>query len=339
MLLREKHILLDTFKFFLLLLTAFAILLFILQIFWTIADARHTRVFLWKDCVVNFYDSFLVVIPFITILSAFLVFSEMEKFKQISIFELKGISELQIFKIFVIFGFLCSLFSFIAGLLTPYQNEIKNNSRKTDSLSILTESVCFWATDYKQQDIVENLIISENRSNVTYYAKKAKFFEKSIILYDGKIVYGDRTTRHFQQFTLETDFCPRALLLYAVGFPERWTFFKLHGLLKQVASVGIKSKSDWIFLYSKISYPMLNIFIILLLFPFFHYRRSMAKTRIFSVAFTGTLMVYSLYSFGLSLGRAEIIPWQVAPWVSHLILTIFFILYLSAVRKKMYNFI
>jgi len=317
------------------LLIACSMLLFVLQIFWTLADAKHSMGFLWKDCVMNFYDNFLVIIPFITLLSAFFVFSEMEKFKQISIFELKGISELQIFKIFVIFGFLCFLFSLAAGWFTPYQEEVKNIGKEADSLSVLTEKMCFWAENYQQPNTAENVIILVGGDlNIAYYAKKAIFFEKNIVLYDGNVAVGDRITQYFQQFAINTDFNPQSLLLYAVGFPERWTFFKLHRLLKNIASVGIKSKSDWIFLYSKISYPALNIFIILILFPFFYYR----KSKIFIIAFSVTLVTYSLYSSGLSLGKAEIVPWQIAPWISHVILTIFFILYLSVMKKKMYNF-
>ncbi|MGB9643333.1 MAG: LptF/LptG family permease, partial [Candidatus Ratteibacteria bacterium] len=223
--------------------------------------------------------------------------------------------------------------------LTPYQEEVRNVGKKTDSLSVLTEKICFWAENYKRPNTAMNVIILEGRNfNISYHARKAIFLEKSIILYDGNVMNGDKVSQYFQQFVINTDFDPRLLLFYAAGFPERLAFFKLRRLLKNVALVGIISKSDWIFLYSKISYPALNIFIILILFPFFYYRKFVTKTRIFIVAFAGTLVTYSLYSSSLSLGKAEIIPWQIAPWISHGILAIFFILYLSVVKKKMYNF-
>lgn len=338
MLLRDKYLLKNLFGFFLILLVSISILLLIVQTFWSLADTKHTGIFPWRDWLVNFYESFQIVFPFITLLSAFFVFSELEKFKNVLIFKLNGISELQIFRTFLLFGFFCSFFSFIAGCFSPYSSISKNNS--VYPLTFSTDNIFLWIEKYEKpycfKDVLFN--IRQNNSSLTFYSKKAEFLKNKIVFYDGTVSMIDKQIKKdFKIFEFETDFNPLTVIKYLTLPIERLSFFKLNKILKEMSYIGIKSNLDWIILYSKISYPLLNFFIIMLLIPFFLLNIRISRPKIFIVAFFMVLFTYALYSAGISLGKADIIPWQISPWLSHFLLSIFFVAYLAYSRKKMYN--
>ncbi|MCM8788567.1 MAG: LptF/LptG family permease [Candidatus Omnitrophica bacterium] len=325
------------FGFFILLLFSVCLLLLFVQTFWSLVEARHTGAFPWKIWMIEFYDSFQVVFPFITILSALFMFSEMERSGQILVFKLHGISELQIFITFIFFGFLCSILSFIAGNFPPYPGQ-QHRNKAIMPLNFTTNEVFFYAEHWTEQR-GENVIFEMKRNNLflTCQARKARFFERSIVFYDGSVSYRDGIRKDFDLFALDVDFNPLAVTEYAFSFLERQSFFRLRSILKAVERVGVRSVIDWIILYSKISYPVLNIFVIMILIPFFFAIKNLSRVKVFIIAFVLTLVIYVLYSAGISLGKAGIIPWQISPWISHFMLFCFFGIYLSYIRVKMYN--
>lgn len=334
MLLRERYILRNVFAFFFILLVAVTIFLLIVQAFWGIIDARHTGLFNYKEWIINVYDSLQILLPFLTILSSLFVFSEMEKFRQISILQLKGISELQIFRTFLFFGLLSSVISFFIGCFPPYPNEQKGTDKVVHSIDFTTNEMFLWIKHY-DNGVGEDVIFKMNNKEAVFtcYAKKAEFLEGTIIFYDGLMSYFDGQKKYFDSFVLNVNFNPLFLTQYLTFPIERQSFFRLYPILKSVSNTGIKSKTEWITLFSKISYPSLNFFIIMLLLPFFLRRKFLTRAKIFIIALVLTLLTYSLYSAGLSLGKAEIIPWQISPWLSHFVLLIVFIGWLFGIHR------
>lgn len=313
--------------------------MFVTQLFWTFADARRTGIFLWKDCVINFYDSVKLLLPFITLLSAFFVFSEMEKYKQISILQLKGISEFNIFKIFIVFGFIAFIFSLLTEIFVPYPGEISGKRKDNGPVCIIGDRIFFWIEKMEGTKLTHDVIIVDQKGNQRfyYYAKRAELLDSSIALHDGSITYPDGKIKKFDRFLMNVNFNPCLLVKYIQTSVEREPFLELNKMLNNASRLGIEPRSDWIVLYSKISYACLNIFIVLLLFPFFCHKKILSRTKVFIVGFILTLMSYSFYTAGLSLGKAEIIPWQFSPFIAHSIIICFFSIYLLFYRKKMYN--
>jgi len=321
MLFRDKYFLKQLVSFFFILFISFSVVLLLTQIFWSFADMKRAGGFPWKDYIVNFYDNIQMIFPFITLLSAFFVFSEMEKFRQISILELKGISELQIFRTFLVFGFCVSIFAFLFGCFPPYPDS--NRDVGKGDISITTPVLLLWAEQTNKENIFTNVVIAFYEEGVkrTIQARKAEFFNDMIIFYDASVVNG--TENKFSVLTLKTSFDPLILVRYTSTNPERQSFFSLRRILKKVAAVGVVDKTDWIVLYSKISYPLLNLLVILLLLPFFYQRIFFSRIKIFVIGIIMMFFTYAFYAVGLSLGKIEMIPWQISPWISHIFLLVF----------------
>ena len=321
MLFRDKYFLKQLVSFFFILFISFSVVLLLTQIFWSFADMKRAGGFPWKDYIVNFYDNIQLIFPFITLLSAFFVFSEMEKFRQISILELKGISELQIFRTFVIFGFFISIFAFLFGCFPPYPDLSKDAGKR--DVSITTPIILLWAEQANKESIFTNVVITFYGKGVkrTIQSRKAEFFNDRIIFYDATVVNGNEDK--FNVLTLKTYFDPLILVRYTSINPERQSFFSLRRILKKVAAVGVVDKTDWIVLYSKISYPLLNLLVILLLLPFFYQRIFFSRIKIFVIGIIMMFFTYAFYAVGLSLGKIEMIPWQISPWISHIFLLVF----------------
>ncbi len=336
MLLRDKYLLKNMFGFFASLLLSMSILLLVTQAFWSLADAKHTGVFPWKDWLINFYDSFQLVLPFVTILSALFVFSEMGRFRQILVLEATGISELHIFRTFIFFGFCCSIIAFIAGCFPPYPGVHRGGGKNIYPLIFVTNQTFFWAEKFNDVDSIENVIfkIKQYDHFLTIHSKRAQLFEEGIIFYNASVFKDNTPRKNFNHFILNTEFNPEIIVKYVHSALERESFFRLRSILKETSLLGVKSGFDWIVLYSKLSYSLLNLFIVMLLIPFFFEGRNFSKVKIFIIAFILTLGSYSLYSAGISLGKAEIIPWQISPWLSHLIILIYFLVYLSSSKKN-----
>ncbi len=334
MLYRDRYLLKQITGFFLVLFVSFSLVLLITQVFWSFADARHAGIFPWKDYIINFYDNLRMAFPFISLLSAFFVFAEMERFRQISVLELKGISELQIFRAFLMFGFFISFFAFVFGCFPPYPEA---NKVVEGDISITTPVVSLYAERTDRRDILVNVVISlrEGESEKIIHAGKAHLLEDRIILYNG-IVFG-AGNRNFSSLIVKTSFNPLLLERYTSISSERQSFFFLRKVLKNMAAVGVMSRTDWIMLYSKLSYPLLNVMVMFLLLPFFYQRKVLSRIKIFITGFILMFFTYVLYSAGLSLGKAEIIPWQISPWISHVCLLSFYGIYLSSGGKRLYN--
>ncbi|MCM8815781.1 MAG: LptF/LptG family permease [Candidatus Omnitrophica bacterium] len=324
--------------FFIILLFSVCLLLLVAQTFWSFIDARHTGVFPWKTWMIDFYDSFHAVFPFITILSCLFMFSEMDRSKQILVFKLHGISELQIFTTFVFFGFLCTAFAFAVSSFPPYPGQHRNRTR-ISPVNFTTDRIFFYAEDYTKDGYVKSVILKLKKGDLilTWQAKEARLFVRRIVFYDGVFSHNDSEQRDFDSFTLFVDFDPLAIIEYYSSANDRQPFFKCRSILKSVEQVGIKSGFDWLILYSKISYPTLNFFLIMVLIPFFFKIKDLSRVKMFVIAFILTLFTYVLYSTGISLGKAGLIPWQISPWISHFVLFCFFVTYLSYAGKKMYN--
>ncbi len=334
MLFRDKYLLKQLFGFFVILLISVSLILLLTQIFWAFEDAKRAGFFPWKDYIRDFHRNIQILFPFLTLLSAFFVFSEMEKFKQLSILELKGISQLEIFRTFVIFGFLVSIFAFAFGCLPV---SIGNNKNEEKNISITTPVVFLWAEQTDINNIFANVLIriQEENSQKTIQAKKAEFLSNGIIFYDATFV--ELNKNYFDKMFLKTPFDPLLLVNHLTCSIEQESFIRLRKKLKNMALVGIISRPDWIILYSKLAYPTLNIIIVFLLLPFLYQKRVLSRVKTFITGFILMFFTYLLYAAGLSFGKAEIIPWQVSPWIAHIFLMLFSVIYLSSTKKKVYN--
>ncbi|MCM8816098.1 MAG: LptF/LptG family permease [Candidatus Omnitrophica bacterium] len=304
---------------------AISVFLLLIEALWGFIDAKNTGVFNFKYWLINFYDSFQILFPFITFLSGLFVYSEMQKFQEISVFEVKGISELQIFRTFFYFGLFCSFLSFILGCFVPYPYEKKEKNKTHYSVDFTTPKIFLWIENYNN-GIGENVIFKMNNNETlfTCYANKAEFSKNMIVFYNGFMTDESDERRNFNSFVLNVNFNPLHILEYLTLPLDRQSFFNLYPILKSMAQLDIKAKDDWISLFSKISYPLLNFFIMILLIPFFSWKKFLSRPKVFIIAFIFALLTYSLYTAGLSLGKAEIIPWQISPWLSHIVLSIVF---------------
>jgi lipopolysaccharide export system permease protein len=103
--------------------------------------------------------------------------------------------------------------------------------------------------------------------------------------------------------------------------PYSMSFFELRNWLRKQAANGLDIQSYLPYLYEKLSFPIINLVVVLLVAPF-AIRSSRAggmATAIIAALLVG-FSYYAVHSFSLAFGRAEILPPAFSAWVANFLL-------------------
>ena len=102
--------------------------------------------------------------------------------------------------------------------------------------------------------------------------------------------------------------------------PETMSFLELKNFTNKLESVGVPVSKHLVDLASKISFPLINLIIILVAFPFaLTPARSGTMTKSFIAGVSLGFSYYVIHALSSSLGAAELLPISLSAWTANII--------------------
>jgi len=338
MLLRTRYLARELVRFFVFFIGVTAFMLLVMQVFWSLSETVRGNKFPWRDFFIYLHSNILLVTPAITLVSVFFVISELGRFSELEILQIKGINPARVLGVFFSFGLVVSALGFVAGSFPPYP-EYRLSSPRADAVSIISPRLTVWAEKTLSDTCLANvlIILRDGDKSSVYQAERAYFSSDGLILTNGTfrvVGEGINKQKEFASERIQAPLDPKSVYEYVSVQMDRVSYFRLRSLLCAIKRIGIFSKKQWIILYQKLSYPLLNFFIIFLSLPFFYARKGLSRFKIFSMTLGFSLVVYFAYAAGIAMGENDYIPWRAAPWTAHFLIVAATLGYLLTMRKS-----
>ena len=103
--------------------------------------------------------------------------------------------------------------------------------------------------------------------------------------------------------------------------PYSMSFFELRTWLRQQSANGLNIQGYLPYLYEKLSFPIINLIVILLVAPFaIRSARSGGMATSIIAALVIGFSYYAVHSFCIAFGRAELIPAALSAWVANILM-------------------
>lgn len=329
------YIFFNFLKFFILISVLFIIFFLITQIIDGLADyIKYHKTFIFKNYLYNCPLLFVQVSPIITILSSMLILSEMIKNNELKVMLISGIKPLYIFSIFLICGIFSSVLSF------SVKNFISPHLIKKINLQISKTSISFSSSNYffYSEKITGNLFINiefteytQNGEIITIKAEKAENYKENNWIFEKGFLWKFDKEKNlikeekFKIKNLKIPLTSEILLISNIDV-EKFSFFQLFKIIKKMESLKLKPVSLITYLNEKISYPLLNFFIVFVIYPVFKKGEKISTLYVFSFSFLFSLFAYGIYIFFFSLSKNGKFPSILGCWILHIGIVIYFLL-------------
>ena len=297
---------------------------------------RKGSLFSWRLFFAEIPSVVRTITPLITVLTILFVMGTMERNRELRIFEINGIRSLEIYSVCIFFSLCTTLLAFVAGNISFSPSFPLG--KKSSSLAFATDRMVVWAERHHSRERLEEvmLVMLDPQGTRVYFAPSAKIEGDTLILSAGTVrSIEDRNDpeHYFEETRVEFPVNLGKAFSWFVSDPEQTPFFTLYAALKNLSRVGIVPRREWITLWEKVSYPLLNFFLALLLLPFLNIRKKLSRSYTIVAGFSLSLLAYLSFQMGISLGKNSMIPWWAAPWLFHIVAALLSLLYLSKKEK------
>jgi len=330
---KVKYILTNFFKLFFISSLCLLLLFFTIQILDDLPDIiSGEKVFLFSSYLCSLPSSFIQISPLITLLSGMFLASEMMKSNEIKIFEISGVNTLKVFSIFLFASFLISIFTFcIENFVVPRITKIERTQK---SISFSSSSLLFRADLFEGNGKFKNVEISIVSKEGSIYSLKANegiyLGEKIWKFYNGTTYLIDRNgvLKKSENFNSKTIKIPLSseILVIAGKNPDSLKLKELKMLIKELKKLGFYPFLQQTYYIEKISYPLLNLFILLIVFPFFLMKQKITRFFVLSSTIVLGFLSYGIYSFFIALAKEGKIHPFLGGWGFHLLIFFLFII-------------
>lgn len=329
-------------KFFVLISILFIIFFLIFQVLDDLVDFfRYKRPIIFKNYIYTCPLLFVQISPIITILSLMLILSEMIKNNEVKVLFISGIKPLYIFSIFLICGFFSSIFTFsIKNFVSPPL--IKKISHKTlqNSISFSSPNYFFYSEKLYDNKFI-NVEFSEYLTNgeiITIKAKEAENYkDTSWIFINGYLWRFDKNKNLLlrEKFNIKNVNIPLTAEILSISNIDVETFsvFQLKKIIKKMTHLKLKPISLITYFNEKISYPLLNFFIVFVIYNFLIKGSKISNLYVFSFSFLFSLFIYSVYIFFFSLSKNAKFHPTIGTWIVHYGILIYFFITNRLKRK------
>ncbi|MCM8785056.1 MAG: LptF/LptG family permease [Candidatus Omnitrophica bacterium] len=306
------YIFFNFLNFFLIVSFLFVILFLLIQILEDLTDFfLHRKSFILRNYFYTCPLLFVQISPIITILSSMLVLSEMLKNNEIKVFFLSGNNPFKIFSVFLICGLFSSIFTF------TLKNFVSPPLIKKISNYIIQEYITFSSPKYFfYSDRLENKYFInvefseyfENEGFIVIKAKRARNYEDFNWIFENGTLWKFDSEKNLikkEKFTTKniSIFLTYEILSISTIDIETFSYFQLSKILNKMKKLGIKPVSLITLTYEKIFYPLLNFFLIFIIFPFLKKSHKISNLYVFSFSFLFSFSCYFLYVFFFSLSK------------------------------------
>lgn len=294
-------------------------------------------------------------LPYAVLLATLLTLGNLSNHNEITAMKAGGISLYRIVSPFILIALIISFFSFLGNeYLLPYTNEkthyiLDVKVRKEKPFGFF-KNYKIW---YRSENLIFNVQMIEIEKNVlkglTIYEIDQKFkLTKRIDASEAKWLNNRWQLLNgvIRNFGVDGSINVKLFEIIEINIPVTWENFKnierrsremsyteLRNYIQKIQYAGYDATRYLVELYSKYSFPLLNIIMVLIGIPFsFKTARSKGVTLNIGISIIIGFIYGIIYYIFVSFGKSGVLPPLLASWTPTIIFTLAGILALMSVR-------
>ncbi|MCX8082208.1 MAG: LptF/LptG family permease [bacterium] len=331
-------------KLFFLVSISFILLFFFIEIIDNLYSIlKHGGRFSILNSLYKLPSIFVEISPIITFLSSMFLLGEMVKYGEIRVLEFSGIRPISILKMLFICGFIISAFVFyIKNFISPQLLRKIGEKQEIGILSFSTDRYFLYSerfvppSDFIRIQFSE---ILENNEIITINAASAVYIGSNIWLFkQGKFWYFDskgflKNSESFDSKIMSILIEPDIIVETSRDINEL-SYKDIRNMLyefKKLNIISIYLKGAY---QERFAYPLLNMFLLFILVPFFYIKHKISRVFVLGLSIFLSFICYGIYSSGLTLAKNGKIPTFLGVWLVHILLVISVVVYFFWLRRR-----
>ncbi len=305
------------------------------------------RFIMWKY-LYDIPEIFVEISPMLTFLTGMFILSEMLRYGELKILEISGINHRKIFYVICICGFFTSALSFyLMNFTVPLFTKIKNGISEVKSIHFSSPEYLVYSEKFIYPSYFEKIQISHILGNYNVHVIKAntatykgentwEFHIGNEWILDNKgnlLATASFTTKTYF-FELQPD-----VIVFSSKNIETLSYVEIKRLLTSMKKIGVSSTYTKTTFYERVAYPLLNLFLLSLLLPFFSVRKKIARVFVLSSSIALSFIAYGIYAFGFGLAISGKIHPILGVWMLHILILFSLTAYLLKLQKVRKSYI
>lgn len=286
---------------------------------------------------------FVEISPVITFLSSMFLFGEMIKYGEIRVLEFSGIRPISILKILFIYGFAISVFVFyVKNFPAPALLQKIGGSEDIEILSFSTDRYLLHSETFIPPDKFINIQFSEsfkdggivtvNAENAVYAGDNNWVFRKGKLWYFNSVGQLEKS-ESFESKMLTIMIEPSIITETSRDINEL-SCREIKNMVVKLKELNISSTYLQSVYNERFAYPLLNMFLLLILVPFFYVKQKISRVFVLGFAVFLSFISYGVFSSGYTLAKAGKLPVFLGVWLVHILLSLSVTLYFFWLYKK-----
>ncbi|MBN1445137.1 MAG: LptF/LptG family permease [Candidatus Omnitrophica bacterium] len=347
MIIKTKYTLFSFLKLFIIVSVSFMLMFFLIDILEGLNDlVKRGDAF---DAVKSFYrlpSIFVEISPVLTFLSGMFLLGEMIKYGEIRILEISGIKPLKLLAVFFLCGTVISAAAFyIKNFTAPACLKRINKPAEIKVVNFSSPGYLLYSEKFTPPGTFRKIqvsVISESGGIMTVNAASAVYGGDNIWTFgSGRIWYfgSDGSMEKSENFSVKKlhIMLEPGLIMDASRNLDEFSYAELKDMMRKLEGLNILPVSVKSSLHERFAYPLLNLFLLFILFPFFYVRHKISRVFVLGLSILLSFISYGVFSSGLTLAKAGKMPVFVGVWLMHILITASLVLFffrLSLLSKK-----
>ncbi len=344
MAIKTHYTFLNFLKLFFIISISFLLMFFLIEIIESMKDlVKHRSSFNILKALYHMPSIFVEISPLLTFLSGMFFLGEMVKYGEVRILEISGIKPVKILAVLFFCGFLISALSFhVKNFTAPFFLKRLNIVSEVNIVNFSTPDYLLYSEKFIYPDTFKNIQFSETLRDggiITVNAATAHYLGDNLWLFgkgrmwrfnvEGRLEDSEEFEKKNMKIILEPDIImDTSRNLNDFSYNElRNMMFKLERL--NILPVAVQSSFQ-----ERFAYPLLNLSLLFILFPFFYVRYKISRVFVLGLAILLSFICYGIFSSGLTLAKAGKIPVFLGVWLVHILILSGVIAYFIKLSKK-----
>lgn len=315
---------------FLIASASFVLLFIFIRIIDDLSDAvRFGETFVLAQYLYDLPEIFVEISPVTAFLAGMFLLAEMLKYGELKILEISGISYRKIFYLLCICGlFISSVSFYMKNFTVPFCMQKKQGASEANIINFSSPGYFLYSEAFIRPDTFKNIHFSRTAEDNRFEVIKAEtarykkeniweFHRGSAWILDSAGNLVDAET--FVSKTYYIKLQPETLTASSQNI-EALVYRDLKKLNANMKKLGIISSYMGSYLHERIAYPLLNLFLLFILLPFFSVKNKFSRIFVLSSSVILAFIAYGIYAFGFGLAVSGKVPPFLGVWMLHIVI-------------------
>ncbi len=336
---KTRYTLFSFLKLFFIISISFLLMFLLIEIFENMKDAvKYGDKF---NVLMAFYrlpSIFVEISPVLTFLSGMFLLGEMMKYGEVRILEISGIKPVKMLVVLFLCGFIISVLSFyVKNFTAPFFLKKIDDVSEVKIVNFSTPNYLLYSEKFIYPDTFEKVQFSEietDGSILTVNALNARYLGDNLWVFnDGRMWFFNHkgeleNSKRFESDTLNITLEPELIIDTSRNI-NNFSYVELRNMMLKLEVLNILPVPIQSSFHERFSYPLLNLSLLFLLFPFFYIKHKISRVFVLGISILLSFICYGIFSSGLTLARDGKIPVFLGVWLVHIFILSGVIVYLT----------